>query len=73
MHPELRVARILLLAEHSCGCLTNKNTWLSCRKIPENLKDTSSILIAFLESKTILEIKLLHLLCIVICHFISKL
>ena len=25
----------------------------SCRKIPENLKDSSSILIAFLESKTI--------------------
>ena len=45
----------------------------SCRKIPENLKDISSILIAFLESKTILEIKLLHLLCTVICHFISKL
>ena len=44
----------------------------SCRKIPENLKDISSILIAFLESKTILEIKLLHLLCTVICHFISK-
>lgn len=41
----------------------------SCRKIPEHLNETSFIVNALPESKTISEIKLLHLLCIVICHF----
>ena len=39
------------------------------RKIPEHLNETSFIVNALPESKTISEIKLLHLLCIVICHF----
>ena len=39
------------------------------RKIPEHLNETSFIVNALPESKTISEIKLLHLLCIVICYF----